>query len=388
MIIRKAYKYRLKTNRQIEPCLFRFAGCCRFVWNKALALQKERLASDQKCLPYNDMAAELVKWKLSEEASFLKESHSQALQQTLKNLDKALKEAFDKKNPKKFPRFKKRGQHDSFRYPQGFKLDGAKIFLPKIGWVGFRKSRETIGIPKNVTVSKTGKHWFVSIQTEIEIAQPVHPADSVVGIDLGITKFATLSNGDTILPLNSFRKLEKKLKRVQRSLSRKKKFSCNWKKQQRKVQNLHTKIADTRKDFLHKASTIIASENQAVIMENLKVSNMSASAKGTVEDPGKNIKAKSGLNKSILDQGWFEFRRQIEYKLNWRGGKLVLVPPQYTSQTCSFCGHVSKGNRTSQSRFVCVECSHAQNADLNAALNILAAGLAVLACGDIKRIAA
>ena len=122
-------------------------------------------------------------------------------------------------------------------------------------------------------------------------------------------------------------------------------------------------------------------------MENLKVSNMSASAKGTVGDPGKNIKAKSGLNKSILDQGWFEFRRQIEYKLNWRGGKLILVPPQYTSQSCSSCGYVSKDNRTSQSRFVCVACSHAQNADLNAALNILAAGHAVLACGDIKRIA-
>ena len=302
MIIRKAYKYRLKTNRQIESSIFKFAGCCRFVWNKALALQKERLASDQKCLSYNDMAADLVKWKMSDEKSFLKEANAQALQQTLKNLDKALKEAFDKKNPKKFPRFKKRGQHDSFRYRQGFKLDDAKIFLPKIGWVGFRKSREIIGIPKNVTVSKTGKHWFVSIQTEIEIAQPVHPAASVVGIDLGITKFATLSNGDTILPLNSFRKLEKKLKIVQRSLSRKKKFSCNCKKQQRKVQNLHTKIADTRKDFLHKASTIIASENQAVIMENLKVSNMSASATGTIVDPGKNIKAKSDINKYILDQ--------------------------------------------------------------------------------------
>ena len=216
MIIRKAYKYRLKTNRQIESYLFRFAGCCRFVWNKALALQKGSLSSDQKCLSYNDMAAELVKWKLSDEMSFLKEAHSQALQQTLKNLDKALKEAFDKKNPKKFPRFKKRGQHDSFRYPQGFKLDGAKIFLPKIGWVGFRKSREIIGSPKNVTVSRAGKHWFVSIQTEFEIVQSVHQADSIVGIDLGITKFATLSNGGVILPLNSFRKLEKKLKRVHR----------------------------------------------------------------------------------------------------------------------------------------------------------------------------
>ena len=121
-----------------------------------------------------------------------------------------------------------------------------------------------------------------------------------------------------------------------------------------------------------------------VIIEDLKISNMSKSAKGTKETPGKNVKAKSGLNKSILDQGWYDFRRQLEYKLNWLGGKLIDVYPRYTSQRCSKCGIVSKENRLSQFKFKCVNCSHTLNADLNASLNILAVGQTVLACGDIS----
>lgn len=235
MIIRKAYKYRLNTNKQTESTFFRFSGCCRFVWNKFLALQKELLISKSNCINYNDMTAELIKLKSTEETSFLKDSHSQILQQTLKNLDRSLKDAFNKKSPKKFPVFKKKGQHDSFRFPQGFKIEESKIFLPKIGWISFRKSRNIIGTPKNVTVSKTGKHWFVSIQTEINMDQPVHQSDKTVGIDLGISRFATLSDESVIFPLNSFRKIEGKLKRCQRSLSRKNKFSCNWKKQKQKL---------------------------------------------------------------------------------------------------------------------------------------------------------
>ena len=124
------------------------------------------------------------------------------------------------------------------------------------------------------------------------------------------------------------------------------------------------------------------------ILEDLKVSNMSKSAKGTLEKPGKNVNAKAGFNKAILDQGWFEFKRQIEYKLNWMGGEMVLINPKNTSCKCSVCGYTSKENRTTQSKFFCIECGHTQNADINASLNILAAGHAVLACGDIKPITA
>ncbi len=171
-----------------------------------------------------------------------------------------------------------------------------------------------------------------------------------------------------------------KLAKQQRKLSRKKKFSSNWKKQQRKIAKLHHHIACIRKDFLHKTSTTISKNHAVIIIEDLKVSNMSRSASGTIEEPGRNVKAKSGLNRSILDQGWGEFRRQLEYKQLWRGGKVVTINPGYTSQACSACGHVSSENRKTQSRFECVVCGFAENADLNAALNIQSAGHALSAC--------
>ena len=159
-------------------------------------------------------------------------------------------------------------------------------------------------------------------------------------------------------------------------------FINNWKKQKAKITRLHSRIADARLDFLHKNSTAISKNHAVVVLEDLKGSNMSASAKGTKEQPGKNVRAKAGLNKSILDQGWFEFRRQLEYKQAWRGGQVVLINPQHTSQTCSTCGHISPENRRTQSKFRCTSCGHEEHADLNAAKNIRRAGQARIACGD------
>jgi len=385
MLIRKAFKFRLKTNRPIESKMAQFAGCCRFVWNKALALQKERLEAGEYCLSYPETAAELLKWKTDPESTFLKEAPSQALQQTLKNLDKALKEAFDKKNPKCFPKFKKKGFHDSFRFPQGFKLDGNRFFLPKLGWVRFFKSRDIEGLPKNITVSRQGKNWFASVQVETEIVQPVHPSGSAIGIDMGVKRFATLSDGSFIEPLSSFRKLEKKLAREQRKLARKVKGSNNRRKQKAKVGQIHIKIANARNDFTHKASTATSKSHAVVVLEDLRIRNMSRSAKGDLDEPGRNVRAKSGLNKSILDQGWHEFRRQLEYKQTWRGGMVIAVPPQNTSRTCPACGLVSRENRKTQSRFTCVQCGFVENADFVAATNILAVGHTVAACGEAVR---
>lgn len=390
MIIRKAFKYQLKTSPTEEAQLRQIVGNCRFVWNKALNIQKDRLDNKEKTLSYCDLSAFLKQWRSDDETDFLAISSFDSQQQKLRDLDRAFKDFFDKSSGNGFPKFKKKGVGDSFRCvgKKQFALCGNKIRIPKVGWIGFRKSREIDGEPKNATVSLSSGKWYVSVQTEIEIGSPVHPSGKMVGVDMGVAKFATLSNGEVVEPLGSFGKLESKLAMEQRKLSRKKKFSNNWKKQKQKIQKIHSKIANARKDFLHKQSTRIANENQVVVMEDLQVSNMSKSAKGSLENPGRNVAAKSGLNKSILDQGWYEFKRQIEYKQLWRGGELILVPARYTSQMCSKCGNIDKASRVSQSRFVCVKCSHTQNADLNASLNILAAGHAVIACGDIKRIAA
>ncbi len=384
MIIRKAFKFRLEPNQVIVEAMAQVAGSARFVWNKALALQKERLDQGLNVLSYVEIAAQLTKWRNAEDTGFLARTSSTSQQQKLKDLDRAIKDAFNKSSPKKFPVFKKKADGaDSFRIvaPQ-FKTKGSKIFLPKIGWVCFRKSREIVGTFRNATVTQQGDHWFVSIQTEQEVAEPVHPSTAMVGIDVGVARFATLSDGQVIEPLNSFKKLEKKLAKAQRRLAKKKKFSSNWKKQKKKINKIYTAIANARNDFLHKTSTRIANENQVVVIEDLKVANMSRSAKGTKVEPGRNVAAKSGLNKSILDQGWGNFRLILDYKLAWLGGMLIPVNPRNTSRTCGQCGHVAADNRQSQAVFKCVRCGHAANADLNAAVNILAAGQAVLACGE------
>lgn len=385
MIIRKAYKFKLKTKGESEQKLAQIAGCCRFVWNKALGLNLERLRNRQPILWYQEMAFWLVLWKQSEEMFFLKEAPSQALQQTLKSLDRAFKDGFEKKQPlKRLPRFKKKGQNNGFRYPQGFKVDeqNSRVYLPKIGWLRYRNSQKIKGQIKNISVSEQNGAWFVSIQSEQEVKTPQHPSKSIIGIDMGVAKFATLSDGQIYLPANSYRKKQKRLAVLQRQMSRKTKFSQNWKKAKKRVQKVHSKIAKIRQDQLHKTSTTISKNHAIIAIEDLKIKNMSKSAKGSIKKPGRKIRAKSGLNKSILDQGWFEFRRQLEYKQLWRGGQVLPVPAQNTSRRCASCGHTEAANRETQALFECQSCGHTTNADINAARNILAAGHAVIACGE------
>lgn len=377
----QAYKFQLRPKAEQESLMRRFAGCCRFLWNKALAFENQNYEAEGQRIGYNALARLLRDWKKEAETAFLAEAHSQILQQSLKDLDKAYKNFFSKRAD--FPRFKKKGVHDAFRYPQGFKLDegNSRIFLPKIGWIHYRKSRNTEGLAKNVTVSLSAGKWYVSIQTERGVPEPVHPSQNSIGIDMGIARFATFSDGSSLKPLNSFRKHEKKLAALQRKLSKRTKFSANWQKLKLRIGRLHHKIANVRNDFLQKTTTTISKNHAVVVIEDLKVRNMSRSAAGSVEAAGRNVRAKSGLNKSILDQGWFEFRRQLAYKLAWYGGTLLVIPPHYTSQTCSRCGCVDRNNRPTQAKFKCTACGFELNADHNAALNILAAGHAVTACG-------
>jgi putative transposase len=383
----QAYQYELKPNGQQLRDMRRFSGSCRFVFNKALALQKTHHEAGNKFIGYVAMAKRLTAWRNSTDTAWLSLAPVHPLQHARKDLERAYKNFFAKRAD--FPRFKKKGMGDSFRYPDAkqFKIDAgnSRVFLPKLGWIRYRNSRELLGTAKNITVSSNGGKWFVSIQTEREIAEPVHPSVTIIGIDVGITRFATLSDGSFIEPLNTFRKHEQRLARYQRAMSRKTKFSNNWKKAKAKVQKLHTRIANVRRDFLHKTSSTISQNHAIVCIEDLQVRNMSKSAAGSSETPGRNVKAKSGLNKSILDQGWFEFRRQLDYKQIWRGGEVLAVPPRNTSRTCPACGHVSAENRQTQAKFACVDCGYEANADLVGAINVLAAGHAVLACGELAQ---
>ena len=347
-----------------------------------LAINLERLERKDKVMYYEEMHYWSKMWKDSEEYGFLKEIHSQTIQQKLKDLSKAFKDCFDKKQPnKKLPRFKKKGLGDSFRYPQGVKVEGNIVYLPKVGAVRFRKSRDIEGIIKNSTISKKGKYWYISLQVEYEAPLISHPnPDKALGLDMGIKSLITTSDGNHILGSNIYRRLEGKLRKEQQKLSRKKRGSNNSKKQKLKLSRVHEKIGNVRNDLLHKITTDISKSHATIFVEDLIISNMSRSAKGTIEEPGSNIKSKSGLNKSILDQGWYKLNELLSYKLDWLGGRLIKVPPKNTSIRCNNCGTIEKSNRISQSSFKCVSCSHEAHADINAAQNILAAGLAVLAC--------
>jgi putative transposase len=364
----QAFKFELMPNGAQRRAMHQFAGMCRFVYNKALETQKANHEKGMKYTNAYDMCKWLPVWKA--QFSWLKTAPAQALQAVVKDLHRGYEGFFAKRSG--FPKFKKKGSGESFKFPQRVKLDekNATIYLPKIGTVRYIKSRSVVGTIKNVTCSCKAGRWFVSIQTENQMGFPIPKTTTAIGIDLGVTNFATLSDGTFIKPLNSFKRHEQRLKKYQRQMSRKVKGSKNQAKAKKKLQKAHVSIANARNDFLHKTSRQIVDNHAMIVVEDLKVKNMTKSGS-----------CKKGLNKSILDQGWGEFKRQLAYKSKWNGTTFIEVPAAYTSQTCSACGHVHKDNRMTQFNFTCVACGHHEHADVNAAKNILARGHRVFACG-------
>ena len=288
----------------------------------------------------------------------------------MKNLDKAINDAFDKSQPnKRFPVFKKKYKNNSFRYPQGFKIVNNKVYLPKIGWIKFIKSREILGVVKHITIKKEGKNWYIVFTTKRE-KDIIKRNNNPIGLDVGIKKIVTLSNGCYFTPIN-FTKNDRKLKIEQRKLAKKIYLSKNYKKQAQKVTKVHNKISNTRYDYLHKLSTAITKNHGIVVVEDLKIKEMTKSAKGTIKNPGKNVEIKSHLNKDILYQGWNMFVRMLKYKLEYSGGELIKVQPYNTSLTCPECNNISHDNRKTQEDFDCISCHYTNNADLVGAINIL-----------------
>jgi len=379
MIISKSFKYQLRLTQQQESLCNQTAGSCRYVWNRGLALKKELWEKKKQNLSRFDLDSLLIEWK--KEHNWLSIPPSQSLQQVNKDLDQAFKNFFSGRG---YPRFKKKGIHDSFRLPQGISLTNqlskkaGQVKLSKLGIVRFTKSKELEGRIKNVTISKTCRKWYIAFNCEVDTPQPKEIPQSAIGIDRGIKTFAQCSDGTTVQGVSPLKKNLKKLAKLQKKLSKKKKLSSNWRKTKQKIEKLHYHIANVRKDFLHKTSTQLAKNHSLIVMEDLKTQGMAKSAKGTKENPGKNVKAKSQLNRSILDQGWYTFQNLLSYKLGWRGGKLILISPKNTSLKCRICSHIAEENRISQAEFHCIQCGHTENADLNASINIL--GLRQLNC--------
>ena len=275
------------------------------------------------------------------------------------------------------PTPRKKGINDSFRFPDPVSIkvertgtSSGRIKLPKLGWVRLRGWYAVPGAIRNATVSGRAGQWHAAVQWEREAVEPVPSTLPAVGIDVGVAVFAALSDGTSIAPANHGKQALRSLREAQRNAARKKRGSNNRRKAIRRVARIQTRVANARGDFLHKHSTAIAKNHGTVVVEALKVRNMSASARGTADAPGKKVRQKTGLNRAILDQGWGMFRAMLAYKLADRGGRLVEVPAAYTSQTCAECGAVDARSRKDQARFVCTGCGREANADTNAAINI------------------
>ena len=269
MLRRQAFPFELLPHGQQTRHLRQFAGSCRFVYNKALAINTQRYEKKEKRLGYAELCALLPGWK--REHPFLSEVPAQALQQALKNLERAYRNFFQKRAD--FPKFKKKGQRESFRIPQGFQLDNpnGRVQVPKMGWMRYRKSQDVLGQAKNLTLRESCGKWYVSVQTERDVQTPQHPSTSAVGMDWGVVNLLTLSNGEVVGPCQPLKKFLPKLAKWQRRMARKKKFRKNWRKAKARITQLHTKVANIRKDFLHKVSNDISKNHVVVVVEDLQV---------------------------------------------------------------------------------------------------------------------
>jgi len=368
--MQRGYKYRISPTKEQEKSLLQCGGNTRFLWNYALKTNQDFYKETGKFKFYHELAVSLP--KLKEEYTFLKESFSQSLQMVLRQFDKALKDSFKKE--KGFPSFKKKMLlNDSFTCPQKWRLGNGFVFIPKIGEVKWIKHRAMKGKSKSITISQDGGKWYCSVLCEYAVPDKAKECDNVVGCDVGLKEFATLSDGTIISNPKHTKKYENKLAKEQRKLSKKQKGGKNRFKQRLKVRKIQNKIRDTRKDFLHKNSNSIAKNYDGIFVEDLNI-------KGMMKN--------HCLAKSIGDVSWSEFNRQLEYKCKW-SFKYYLKIGRFepTSKTCSNCGCVQE-MPLSKRVFDCPSCGISIDRDLNASLNIRNIGLNTLghsgiyACGD------
>ena len=251
-------------------------------------------------------------------------------------------------------------------------LLGNRVYLPKRGGVKLFQNRPIPGVLKNTTVSRQGRHWFVSFQTERVVADPLpqDPADAVGG-DLGAKHFLVLSDGTIYdAPRAAYAHLRQQIPRVQRKLARQVKFSQTGQKTKRRLNALPARVADLRRDFVQKLSTTVSQHHATVALDDLRIGHMTASAKGTVEQPGTEVRQEAGLNRAMQEMGWGRSVTLLEHKVAARGRQVIRVPAAYSSQACPQCGHTAKANRPSRDRFCCQECGYEKMADVKAAETI------------------
>ena len=365
----RAFKYRFYPTPEQETLLIRTMGCTRLVYNRALAVRTQAWYDEKKRVGYSDTSALLTEWKKQDDLQFLSEVSCVPLQQGLRHLQKAFSNFFEGRA--KYPTFKQKRNGRSAEFTKSaFKFRNGQVFLAKCSEpLPIRWSRE---LPKGATpttitvkLSPAGR-WTVSLLVDVEI-EPLPPCSNEIGVDLGVTSLVALSDGEKIANPKGFNAKRRKLKKAQKALSRKQKGSNNRHKARLKVAKVHQEIADARKDFLHKLTIRLVRENQTIAVEDLALKNMVKNRK---------------LALSITDASWGELVRQLEYKCDWYGRTLVKIDRWFpSSKRCGKCGHIVEKLPLNIREWDCPNCGAHHDRDINAAQNILAAGLAVKVCG-------
>jgi putative transposase len=373
----KSFKTELKLNNHQKTMMAKHAGVARHAYNWGLQIWIETYQKGEKHPTAIDLHKRLVA-EVKTENQWYYEVSKCAPQQALRDLDRAFKNFFT--IPQRgYPKFKKKGQKDSFYLEGNIKICGNKIKLPVIGWVKtYEKHLPPILVNKsggNVRISLKGGRWFIAYKIDVQppIIDTPHPPDiggqgGCVGVDLGIKTLATLSDGQTFPAVKAYKKAQKKLAKLQRSVSRKVQGSANRKKAIKRLSKEHYRVACVRKDAIHKLTTYLAKNHSEIVIEDLNVSGMLKNHR---------------LASAIADGGFYEFRRQLEYKCEWYGSKLIVVNRFYpSSKTCSNCGFIHKELTLKERTFVCPNCDFSLDRDLNAAINLSKAGsFSVTACG-------
>ena len=375
-MIHRGFRYKLAPNGEQEALFRQFAGVCRLVYNLALeqrrAFWRQYQRQTGRHLSYVAQARDLT--ALRAEYDWIAAVSQTCQQQALRDLDQAFANFFAGRA--RYPAPRRKGVNDAFRF-QGREVEvrtlngkWSAVRLPKIGWVKFRDTRPLRGTVRNVTVALDALGWHVSFACAIEHVVPANICPSV-GIDRGVANTLALSTGERLSVPRSLEAIERRCRAAQRASARGRRGSKRHAKALRRTAKLSAMRARIRRDWQHKVSLSIAQRFGAVVMEDLHITNMTASATGTLAAPGRMVRQKSGLNRSIFNQGWFGFETILAYKLEARGGHLLKVDPAYTSQTCSACGAVDRESRKSQASFRCQHCGFRAHADHNAAITIL-----------------
>jgi putative transposase len=380
----KACKYKLYPNKELAEKLQWVLDHCRELYNAALQERRDAYRMSKVSISYNQQAAQLP--EIKEIRPEYHDIHSQVLQDVLRRVKKAYDNFFRRIKEGKtpgYPRFQGYGRYDSFTFPQsGFSLtEDNRVRLSKIGTIKIKMHRNMEGRVKTCTIKREGQHWYIIFTCEVEQKVVYHPSEKVVGIDLGLLHFATLSDGRTIENPRHLRMSEQKLKKLQEALSRKKRGSKRRRKAAQGVGKVHRHIGNQRKDFHHKEACKLVTDYQVIVFEKLQPANMSKRPK-TKQDEAtgqylpNGASAKAGLNKSILDAGWGQFQQIAMNKAECAGSRIVFVSPKYTSQICSGCGAMVQ--KELEERWHQCSCGCSLDRDHNAALNIRRLGLQAL----------